>query len=84
MDDEYLKKCIDLLDSESSGKVVTKKVDDNKRLDLIVRFERLIIQTKTEKEKLYKHYKVENNTEMSDEQLEDAIKVMEKKLWKVI
>lgn len=46
---------------------------------LLATFEKLIIATKTDKEKLYEHYGVENNTQMTEEQLKDAIKIMEKK-----
>ena len=75
-DDEYLKKCIDLLDKE---KKVEPKTDDE-RLKLIVKFEKLILTTNTDKEQLYGYYKVNNNSEMSNEQLQDAISLMEKKL----
>ena len=72
-DDDYFKKCVDLLDKQKP-----EEIED--RLRLIVEFEKLVIRTMTEKEKLYEHYGVENNTEMTNEQLKDAINIMKSKI----
>lgn len=74
--DEYFKKCVDLLDKAEPTKEVPT---DDERLKLVVEFEKLIISTKTSKEELYKYYNVQNNTEMSEEQLKEAIDIMKKK-----
>ena len=50
-----------------------------KRLELIAKFEMLINATGTDRELIYSTYKVENNTQLSDKQLEQAIRQMEKK-----
>ena len=57
-----------------------EKKEQAERAELLVEFEKLIIETKTEKEKLYEHYEVENNTEMTNEQFKDAINIMKKKV----
>lgn len=56
------------------------KVETLDRLKLMAEFTKLITQTKTDKEKLYEHYKIENDTQMTNEQLLDAINVMKKKV----
>lgn len=73
--DEYLLKCIELLTGE---KRLTEE-EGKAKLKLLVTFEKLINETDTSKENLYAYYKVENNTQMTDEQLADAIAIMEKK-----
>ncbi len=73
--DEYLNKCIDLLDKKDSKNIE----NEDERLKLLVEFSKLVINTNTDKEKLYKHYEVENNSQMSIEQLKDAIDIMKKK-----
>lgn len=49
-------------------------------LDLMVEFNDLVIKTETDVDKLYEHYKVTNNSEMSEEQLKEAIEIMRKKV----
>lgn len=53
---------------------------DEKRLKLLAEFNRLVLDTDTQKELIYDTYKVENNTQMSDAQLEQAIRKMKSKL----
>lgn len=50
------------------------------KLKLTAEFVKLVEQTKTDREKLYKHYGVENNTQLTNEQLQDAINVMKEKV----
>lgn len=50
-----------------------------KRMILIAKFEKLVYETDTDKELIYRTYKVENNTKMSNNQLEQAIRKMEEK-----
>lgn len=56
------------------------KVELNDRLKLMSEFVTLINKTKTDKEKLYEHYKVESDAELTNEQLKDAIEVLKKKV----
>jgi len=51
-------------------------------IDLLAKFEELLIETNTDREALYKHYEVKSNKDLTQEQLKDAIKVMEIKLKK--
>ena len=74
--DEYLLKCIELLTGE------TKPTEDEQkeRLQALVEFEKLVNETGTPKEEIYEYYKVENNTQMTTEQLQDAVKNLRAKL----
>lgn len=74
--DEYLLKCIELL----TGQVKPSEEELKEQCDLLVEFQELVNKTKTNKEELYKHYGVENNTQMTPEQFKDAIAIMKKKL----
>lgn len=56
------------------------KVELNDRLKLMSEFVTLINKTQTDKEKLYEHYKVESDAELTNEQLKDAIEVLKKKV----
>ena len=62
-----------------TGKTKLTDEEMNKNVELINKFEDLVISTNTDKEQIYQHYGVENNAQMSNEQLEDAIKVMKNK-----
>ena len=73
--DERIIKMIELI----TGEVKPTEEEQQERLDLLVKFEKLIIATKTNREKLYEYYGVENNTQMTNEQFKDAITVMENK-----
>jgi hypothetical protein len=53
--------------------------NETDRLSLISQFEKLIIETGTDKELIYETYKVENNTQMTNAQLEQAIRKMKGK-----
>ena len=48
-------------------------------IDLLAKFEELLATTDTDREKLYEHYRVANNKELTKEQLQDACKIMESK-----
>ena len=49
-------------------------------VDLTARFEELLLETETDRESLYKHYKVRKYEDMSEEEVKDAISIMEQKL----
>ena len=53
-------------------------------VDILAEFESLILQTDTDREKLYANYHVKSNAEMTQEQLKDAIGILKKKLAKVV
>lgn len=74
--DEYLLKCIELL----TGQVKPSEEELKEQCDLLVEFQELVAKTNTDKEKLYEHYGVENNSKMTTEQLKDAIAIMKQKL----
>ena len=62
-----------------TGEVKPNEEELKERTELLVKFEKLILSTNTPKEKLYEHYGVENNTQMTNEQLIDAIVILESK-----
>lgn len=74
--DKYLLKCIELL----TGQTKPNEAELKEQCDLLVEFQELVRKTNTNKEDLYKHYEVENNTQMTAEQLKDAIAILKKKL----
>lgn len=65
--------------NESKPKYVSKNTDKE---DLIAAIDNLEIQTSTDHEEMLKFYKVESNTDMSIEQLQDAKHRLEMKLKK--
>ena len=62
-----------------TGEVKPNEEELKVRTELIAKFEKTILATNTNKEKLYEYYGVENNTQMTNEQLIDAITIMENK-----
>lgn len=74
--DEYIKKCIELLTGE---KMPTEK-EQQERLELINDLNGLVELTNTDYEKLLAHYKVESNADMTTEQLKDAVEKLKEKL----
>lgn len=74
--DDYFKKCYELV----TGVKIPTENELKEQCDLLVEFQELIVKTKTNKEDLYKHYGVENNTQMTNEQFKDAISIMKQKL----
>ena len=73
--DAKVLKVIELL----SGQI--PMTDDEKResVDLTAKFEELLIKTNTDRESLYTHYKVSKYSEMTPEQVKEAISIMERK-----
>ena len=47
---------------------------------LYTEFQKMVIETETDIDKLYQYYKVENSNELTMEQLQDAIKLLKKKV----
>ncbi len=73
--DERMIKLIEL----ATGIVLPNEEELKERTELIAKFGKTILATNTNKEKLYEYYGVENNTQMTNEQLVDAITIMESK-----
>lgn len=72
--DENIKIAIDLLThvpTEDEEKEITK---------LMIEMDDLILETETDRDKLYEYFKVKNNTEMSAEQLKEAIEILKGKI----
>lgn len=77
--DERVKQMITLL----TGMLPTEIPSEEKqqeRLTLLARMGDLIDKTNTDYDGMLKHYGVESNSDMSNEQLKEAISIMEKKL----
>ena len=51
-------------------------------VNLMAEFSQLVIQTDTDREKLYANYGVKSDAELTDEQLKDAIRILKKKIEK--
>lgn len=62
-----------------TGEVKPNKEELTERAELLRKFEMLIIEKNTDIEQIYEYYGVENNTQMTNEQLADAIVIMESK-----
>ena len=65
--------------SPEKGYSISEK-EQKDRLSLLVEFNDLINKTGTDKDLIYKTYKVKDNTEMSIAQLEQAVRQMKKKV----
>lgn len=74
--DEYIKKCIELL----TGEKMPSQEEQNERLELINDLNGLVELTNTDYEKFLAHYKVESNADMTTEQLKEAIERLKEKL----
>ena len=84
-DENYLYWLIDSENAKESLKNACSKLVkpvEQEDVDLLAEMEKLILATNTDREKLYKNYKVNSNNEMTKEQIKDAISVLEKKLKK--
>lgn len=51
-------------------------------VDLLAEMEQLILATDTDRERLYKNYKVNSNAEMTEDQIKNAIELLKKKMNK--
>lgn len=73
--DPVIKQCITLL----TGVVEISEQEKKEILNLTVKLNDLLREKNVDREKLYKHYKVDSNKEMTLEQLKEAIKILEGK-----
>ena len=55
------------------------KKNDNKKLELMIKLNKLIEGKNVDREKLYEYYKVKDNADMTVKQLEEAIKTLEER-----
>ena len=84
--DEVIKKAIELLNQEKIDNNLSPydfMLDENvqqEKLELINKLNDLMLQTNQDHDKLYQHYQVKEQKEMSIEQLKDAIMKLEKKV----
>lgn len=53
--------------------------NDNKKLELMVKFSKLVEEKGVDRKKIYTYYKVKDNASMSEKQLEEAIKTLEER-----
>ena len=86
-DEKYLYWIIDseydyVSDSLKSACSVLVKPITKDDIDLFSRFQELLAETETDREKLYANYGVDKDTDLTEEQLKDAISILEKKLKK--
>ena len=75
-EDEYIKKCIELLTGE---KPLTKEEQD-RVFDLMGELHELLDETDTDRERFYNYYKVSSDAEMTLDQLEDAVAKLKQKV----
>ena len=77
--EERVKQMITLLTGMTST-VIPSEEEQQKRFNLLKQMQDLIDKTNTDYEAILKHFGVESNSELTDEQMEEAIKIMESKL----
>lgn len=76
--DEYIKKCIELL----TGEKAPSEEELKEQTILLAEFNKLVIETDTPLEKIYKNYGVKGTGELTIDQLKDANEVLRKKAGK--
>lgn len=74
--DEYIKKCIELL----TGEKAPSEEEIKEANTLMAEFNKLVVETDTPIEKIHKNYKVDNTANMTKEQLQEAVEVLRKKV----
>lgn len=74
--DDYIKKCIELL----TGEKALSESEQQESLKLLGELNRLFNETGIDRENMYKHYNVESDSQMTIEQMKDAIKKLKTKL----
>lgn len=76
--DEKIKQMITFLTGLTPTQIPSEK-EQQERFNLLARMKQLLDTTQTDYNKLLKHYGVKSNAELTNEQLKEAINVMEKK-----
>lgn len=67
---------------EVQNAIANQKKDNDDNFELLKQFEKLIMETDTDRTAIYDHFEVNNNTEMTNKQLKDAIAILKKKASK--
>lgn len=79
--DENIKNCIKIINSKNEKTVANASEEDiPKAINLKKEFDKYLIETETDLEKVLQHYAVLDSTHLTFEQMEDAIKNMAKKI----
>lgn len=65
--------------AEEVQNAIKNQEDDKEKSKLIQKFEELVIRTDTDRNTIYEHYKVNEKSELTIEQLKEANAIMEKK-----
>jgi hypothetical protein len=76
--DEKIKQMITLITGLAPTPIPNEE-EQQERFNLLARFQQLLDTTNSDYDKLLKHYGVHSNADLTNEQLKDAIGVMEKK-----
>ena len=74
--DTYVQKCIELV----TGNIKPTDEEFDIKIELMSKLEKLMLETNIDREKFYESYKVKSNLDMSNNQLENAISILEKRL----
>lgn len=79
--DENIKNCIKIINSKNEKTVANASEEDiPKAINLKKEFDKYLIETETDLEQILEHYGVSDSTDLSFEQITDAIKIMAKKI----
>ena len=69
----------DVKDSDSTNDGTGTVKNDNEKLKLMVKLNKLVEEKQVDREKLYEYYKVKDNADMTEQQLKEAIKTLEER-----
>ena len=70
----------DVKDSDSTNDGTGTPIkNDNEKLKLMVKLNKLVEEKQVDRDKLYEYYKVKDNADMTIKQLEEAIKTLEER-----
>ena len=77
MDSEYASEGL-----KAACSVIAEPIEEptDEKLNLLNEFERLVIETETDRERLYNHFGVKNNLGLTVDQIKEAIEIMRKKV----
>ena len=78
--DEYFKKCYELL----TGVKLPTEAEQDERISLIAKINELARETDTDIEEIHKHFTVGSISELTTKQMDECIKILEKKILKKI
>ena len=67
----------DVKDSDTTNDGTGTPKNSNRQLSLMVKFNKLVEEKQEDREKIYAYYKVKDNADMTEQQLEEAIKTLE-------